>query len=530
MEIVVRLLLITIKLLTLWAKWLSLLWTRLCPTPPSSRLPAIENRLLTLSVQELRGKLRARQLTSVELVNAYVERIKAVNPLLNALIEERFEAALREAAAADKLIAGADNEALQQLFEQQPLLGLPFTVKETCALADMSFSLGSLQRRQQRAEADGVVVARLRAAGAIPLLVSSTPEYCYSIDTNTLLNGRTTNPYELTCTPGGSSGGEGALNGAGASLFGLGSDIGGSIRIPSLFCGIFGHKPTGGVVSVEGHFPSDADDEDFPQYLVLGPMTRFATDLAELLRIMAGEQAAQLRLDTPVPLQQLKVYYALGFPGLNGCMHQGVDGDMQNCIRKALVHLKSTGLDVQQANLASFRNSLEIAVSGIARLGGMQYLMPQAGTGATLAQLLRSCCGQSDYTRDALIFELMRRANAFMPAHKLQQYRAEGQRLAQELSHLLGDTGVLLFPTSHTPAFRPAWTPAHLWGVDHTLLFNVLGLPVTHVPMGLNAQGLPIGFSVIGAPLQDRLCLRLAVELERAFGGWQPPTPHKLDN
>lgn len=87
---------------------------------------------------------------------------------------------------------------------------------------------------------------------------------------------------------------------------------------------------------------------------------------------------------------------------------------------------------------------------------------------------------------------------------------------------------MLLFPTAHTAAFSPPFTPLQLWGVDYTLIFNVLGLPVTHVPMGVNKRGLPIGFSVIAAPNQDRLCLRLAVELERAFGGWQPPTPHKF--
>lgn len=368
------------------------------------------------------------------MVGAYIERIKQVNPQLNALVEARFEAALREAAVADEAIEAATS--VEQLYQGQPLLGLPFTVKESCSLGGFPYGVGSLARSKLRAEEDGVVVARIRSAGAIPLLVSTTPEYCYSIDTNTLLNGRSMNPYDLQCTPGGSSGGEGALNGAGASLFGLGSDIGGSIRIPSLFCGIFGHKPTGGVISVQGHFPSDAEDEEFQQFLVLGPMTRFATDLAQLLEVMVGpEQATRLRLDEPVQLSQLKVHYAFGFPGLNGCMHHGVDCDMKAAIRRAVGQLKSSGLAVQRADLSGFRDSLEIAMAGIARLRQMPFILPEGSVWSTLGQLLRSLsgCGQSQYTRDALIFDLMRRTNAFMGAEQLQHYRREGQRLAKEI-------------------------------------------------------------------------------------------------
>lgn len=143
----------------------------------------------------------------MELVSAYIERIKVVNTLLNAVVEPRFEAALREAAAADELIAAAGGDA-DQLFAKQPLLGLPVTVKESCALSGMSFAVGSLARSERRADQDGVVVARIRAAGAIPLLVSGTPEYCYSTDTDTLLNGRCRNPFDFERTPGGSSGGE----------------------------------------------------------------------------------------------------------------------------------------------------------------------------------------------------------------------------------------------------------------------------------------------------------------------------------
>lgn len=169
--------------------------------------------------------------------------------------------------------------------------------------------MGSVVRKGMKAPRDGEVVELMRAAGAIPLLVSATPEFCMSFETNTVANGRCRNPYDLSRTSGGSSAGEGALNGAGASLFGIGSDIAGSIRLPAMFCGVFGHKPTGGLTSIKGHFPSSLVDENLPNYLQLGPITRFARDMPLLLEIMAGDNKHKLKLNEPVPLNELQVGY-----------------------------------------------------------------------------------------------------------------------------------------------------------------------------------------------------------------------------
>ncbi|XP_043064937.1 fatty-acid amide hydrolase 2-A isoform X2 [Drosophila ficusphila] len=536
MEIFIRLIVVVIKAIAMIIS--PILDTYFYPRKPRTTLiPPIRNKLLTLSVQELRSRLRSRQLTSVELVRTYIERIESVNKHLNAIVESRFSAALEEASETDDLIASCQSLAdVEKLFEERPLLGLPVTIKESCALEGMTFSVGSLARRDIKAEADGEAVKRLKSAGAIPLLVSATPEYCFSIETDTLLNGRCLNPYDFERTPGGSSGGQGALNGAGASLFGIGSDIGGSIRIPSLYCGLFGHKPSGGVVSVKGHFPN-SKDPNIEHYLVEGPMTRFAVDLSELLQIMAGkDNSNKLRLNEPVQLNQIKVQYALGFEGLNGLMHTSVDKDIRGAICRATTHLKTLGLEVQKAKLPNLDNSMEMALSGIAGQDLMDYLMEYQdaeGTNKvrqTFWELIKSLRGHSNYTTNALIFELMRRAGAFMSQSKMNQYLEEARGLIGEFAKLLGDNGVLIFPTLNLPAPRHKWSVFSLWGVDYTLLFNVLGLPVTHVPMGLNDRGLPVGLSVIGAPNQDRLCIRVAVELERAFGGWKPPVPHELDD
>ncbi|XP_016984197.1 fatty-acid amide hydrolase 2-A [Drosophila rhopaloa] len=536
MEIFLRLILIVVKAIAFIIS--PILDAFVYPRKSDNTLiPPIRNRLLTLSVQELRSRLRSRQLTSLELVRTYIERIEAVNKQLNALVESRFSAALEEATETDDLIASCASTAdVEKLFEERPLLGLPVTIKESCALEGMTFAVGSLSRKNIKAQADGEAVKRLRSAGAIPLLISATPEYCFSIETDTLLNNRCLNPYDFERTPGGSSGGEGSLNGAGASLFGIGSDIGGSIRIPSLYCGVFGHKPSGGVVSVKGHFPN-SKDPNIEHYLVEGPITRFAGDLSELLQVMAGkENSVKLRLNEPVELNRIKVQYALGFEGINGWMHQSVDRDIQDAICRAATHLKTLGLDVNKAKLPNLENSMEMALAGIAAQDLMDYLIEdEIAEGSckvreTLWEIVKSVRGYSKYTTNALIFELMRRTGAFMSQSKLHLYLEEARGLIGEFANLLGDNGVLLFPTLNLPAPRHKWSILSLWGVDYTLIFNVLGLPVTHVPMGVNERGLPVGLSVIGAPNQDRLCLRVAVELERAFGGWKPPVPHNLGN
>lgn len=208
-----------------------------CLVPCSCRIVIDSVRCLITSLSLL------RQLRSEDVVRAYIERIREVNPLINAVVEERFEAAIEEARKADALIA--ETQPLW-LIKNYPLLGVPCTVKESCSLRGAPLTGGSLARKGLRATTDGEAVAHIRAAGCIPLLVSNTPEYCLNWESYNHITGRTLNPYDNRRTAGGSSGGEGALIGSGASLFGVGSDVAGSIRVPAHCNGIFGHKPTAG--------------------------------------------------------------------------------------------------------------------------------------------------------------------------------------------------------------------------------------------------------------------------------------------
>lgn len=298
------------------------------------------------------------QIKSEYIVREYIKRIKEVEPYLNAVVENRFEEALRDAQKADKIVA--DTSAIY-VIQNYPLLGVPFTVKESIGVRGLSHVGGSVPRVDTKSVKDAVAVEKLKAAGAIPLLVSNTPEYCLSWECYNHLHGRTLNPYDSTRTSGGSSGGEGALNGAGASVFGIGSDIAGSIRIPGLFNGIFGHKPTSGVIALEGHFPSSSD-KNFNKYLTIGPMCRYAKDLPTLTYLMVDEKYhSKLRLDQPLNTKDIKIYY-LESAGYSFATWS-VDDSIQKKILEAVSHFKANGLVVERPNFGDMTETLEISIA-----------------------------------------------------------------------------------------------------------------------------------------------------------------------
>ncbi len=194
-----------------------------------------EGEILAASGVALARAIRDRRVTSRAVVQAHVERARLVNPALNAIVRDRYDAALHEAAVADEKTSSTHRDDLP------PLHGVPCTIKEAFAFEGMPNSAGLWARRDVVATKDATAVARLRAAGAIPLGVTNISELCMWFESQNKVWGRTNNAYDRTRTAGGSSGGEGAIVGAGASPIGLGSDVGGSIRMPSFFYGVFGH-------------------------------------------------------------------------------------------------------------------------------------------------------------------------------------------------------------------------------------------------------------------------------------------------
>ena len=178
-----------------------------------------------------------------------------VNSTLNCVVDQRFEEALREAGDVDLRLAALSEAEKCQLFREKPFLGIPFTTKDWFSVRGLSWSSGLLARKDVKGETDAPVVAAMKEAGGIMLAVTNVSELCMWMESNNKVYGRTSNPYHTGKTVGGSSGGEGCVLSAGGSPWGIGSDVGGSIRIPAFFNGIFGHKPSAGIVDNSGHVP-----------------------------------------------------------------------------------------------------------------------------------------------------------------------------------------------------------------------------------------------------------------------------------
>ena len=465
--------------------------------------------LLTASATDLAARIRRREVTAIEVVEAHIRRIEAVNPRLNAVVCSRFDEARDEARAADRALLRGEATG--------PLHGVPCSIKECFSLTGMPNTAGLVARKGQLATSDAFVVARLREAGAIPLGVTNTSELCMWMESSNKVYGRTSNPYDARHTVGGSSGGEGAIIGAGGTPFGVGSDIGGSIRMPAFFNGVFGHKPTGGLVRNDGQFPLPA--EAALTYIATGPLARRAEDLAPLLRIMAGPEAAT-RIGDPA---------AVEVDGLDVVVVEGngripVSDELTRAQRAAADALQARGARVRTARVKGLEQSLEIWSAMLEATAGPSY-SSLLGNGTEVnggRELLRWALGRSPYTLPSIALVLLEHIPKLIPAQG-QRFVEAGLALRSEVVDLIGPRGVMLYPPYPTAAprhHRALWPPFN-W--VYTAIFNMLEVPVTAAPLGLNGGGLPLGVQIVATHGNDHLTIAVALELERALGGWVPP-------
>ena len=475
------------------------------------------NAHLLQSATQMAAALRRGETRSVDLVEAHIKRIEAVNPRLNAVVADRFEAARAEASAADARLASEPHESLP------PLHGLPCTIKECFAFVGMPNTSGLVSRVGYAPARDATAVARLRTAGAIPLGVTNVSELCMWMESDNRVYGRTNNPYDPRCIVGGSSGGEGAIIGAGGSPFGLGSDIGGSIRMPAFFNGIFGHKPTGGLVPGTGQYPFS--ENDARRFLTTGPLCRRAEDLLPLLRILAGPDGEDtgclpwtLGDPTDVDLSRLRV---IDVPD-NGAVR--IHRSLRRAQIRARDELAGRGARVETRHIRGFERSFALWSAMLAEQSETSY-RSLLGAGEPidyLRELPRSLTGASPYTLPSLGLALLEQITERTPGNTRRTAEA-GRALRRELEDLLGDDGVLLYPPYPAPAPRhrkPLLPPFH-W--VYTAILNVMELPVTQVPMGLDGRGLPLGVQVAARHGRDHVTIAIAQALERRFGGWRYP-------
>ncbi|MBN8221714.1 MAG: amidase [Spirochaetes bacterium] len=477
-------------------------------------------RYFGLSGLEMAEQIRQGAISSVELVEAHIELIQAFNPRLNAVVGQRFSAARAEAKAADERIA--KNEA-----DLPPFLGVPCTLKENFAFAGQVQSGGLVSRKDFIAEKDATAVARLRAAGLIPLGFTNLSELGMWLESHNQVYGRTNNAYSMKHIPGGSSGGEGAIIGSGASPLGLGADIGGSIRLPAFFNGIFGHKPTGGLVPGSGQYPFP--DGDGVKLLASGPLARRAEDLYPLVQILAGPDGidpgtvpATLKNPADVKISKLRVFYLEQLPIL---YITPVQKEIREAVRAAVARLSEvTGRPVAEAKHKYMGEALQLWATRMA--GGSQSSFDEllsAGKKINFGlELAKSFFGESDFSLPANALAVIEEL-ADMPLQLRTHFLGHVAELKRYFSDLLGDDGVFICPTYPTTAPRHNIPLLRPLDFVYTALFNTLELPVTQVPMGFDRNGLPTGVQIVANHFNDHVAMAVGQFLENQFGGWRPP-------
>jgi fatty acid amide hydrolase 2 len=463
---------------------------------------------------ELARAIRKRELSAREVVEAHIERHHEFGPRVNALVADRFDQARSEADDADDRIARAGRRKLP------PLLGVPFTVKESIALTGMPQSAGLLARRGYRASETAPVVQRLIDAGAIPLGVTNTSELTLWIESYNRLYGRTNNPYDRRRTAGGSSGGEGAAVGYGGSPFGVGADIAGSIRIPAFFCGVFGHKPSPGLVPNTGMYPPTTGEA--AEMLQTGAIARRAADLMPLLRIMAGPDGHDSRA-RDMPLHDPSEVDLDGLPvvTVEDSSLLPMTRELRDTRERAVGALAAAGAMVRRISLPSWRQAILPYLLTLQTGAGhtTMAVLEQAGESLpTWRDVLRPGGPHTLPTRLTVAAELLPAVSDGRREHLLRA----AKRLASELTDAIGD-GVLLHPAHPRLAPRHGRTVGRTWLLTPSAVFNLAGVPVTEVPLGLSGKNLPLGIQVAAARDRDHVAIAVALELERVFGGWVPP-------
>ena len=458
--------------------------------------------LTYFSLVTIADAIRAGEVSSSEVLEAHLARIDEVNGDLNAVVQLCAERAREEAAAADAAIARGD--------ELGPLHGVPITLKDSHDTAGVISTGGTLGRKDFVPEADSTVTARLRGAGAILMGKTNTPELTLSGETDNLVYGQTRNPFDLTRTPGGSSGGAGAIICAGGSPLDMGSDTGGSIRLPSHFSGIAGIKPTAGRVPRTGHIvPWGMGALD--AWTTIGPMARYVEDLVLALPIISGPDGVDPAI-FPVPLGDPA---DVDISGLRIAYYSDVDGyqrasdDTQATLSAAVTALAELVQSVEQDEPPPISKYVDLW----ARVGGgdgrawVDRMLEKWGT-TEISPFIEKGFARTEPTTTAEYTEALEAQD---------QFRSEMLRWVQDYDAVVAPV-----------ASQPAPTHGATYEGDNRTMFytgpyNITGWPGAVVRCGTSAEGLPIGVQILAKPWREDICLALAAALESTLGGWQRP-------
>lgn len=459
------------------------------------------------SATEIARRVRRREISPVEVVNAHLRRIDEHNPRLNAFVSVRREQVQREARLAEDAVMRG---------EEKPLLGVPVSIKSSIDVAGLRCEAGSRLRLGNIPDQDAPLVKRLKDAGAIVLGNTNAAELLMAYDTDNVLNGRTSNPWDLERTPGGSSGGESAAVASGMSAAGIGSDGGGSIRVPAHYAGICGLKTTPGRIPGTGHFPPCVGP--FAHVGVVGPMARNAEDLRLLLRVTSGADIDDpMAVDYPNPQLSLAELRRIRVGFFDDDGGTPVTPETKAAVRAAAAALRDEGMQVEDYLPSCLEQAHAVWETLFVRVaGGMLVAGLAAGKEAEISPRLR---------------KFLTVATSFQPltADALLQTLFERDTVRAGFLRQMDTYRVLVTPVSTGPAFRHGeggWDDSfpvnYLRSMRFTQWFNLLGNPAVVVPVGRSAQGLPIGVQIVGRPYEEDVILQVAEMLQKHFAVTSP--------
>jgi amidase len=473
---------------------------------------------------ELSSALAAKKISAVELAQEAIGRIERHDSKINAICVRDFSRALEAARAADAARARGDT---------RPLLGIPLTVKESYNVAGLPTTWGFPAHKDFIPAEDALAITRVKEAGGVILGKTNVPIGLGDWQSYNDIYGTTNNPFDLGRTPGGSSGGSAAALAAGYGALSLGSDLGGSLRVPAFHCGVYAHKPTFALVPSRGHTPPQLPPLPFDRDLaVIGPMARSALDLALLLEVVAGpdpiEPGKAYKLALPPPRHdQLKDFRVLL-----------IDTDpvmppaacVRNAIDKLSANLGKAGIEVARESplLPDFAASSRLYM----RL---------------LTSFLSGSFAPETYERSRKAAEQLAPGDTSLASERLRgialSHRewivADGARarLRAQWRELFKTFDAVICPVMPTPAYPHDHSDEqesrriNIDGKDYVYpdqlawpgIASLPGLPATAIPIGLSPEGLPLGVQIVGPWLEDRTPLKLAELIEREFGGFVPP-------
>ncbi len=472
---------------------------------------------------ELLAALQAGEVSSVELVELYAGRIAKHNPALNAIV-------LHDLDRAKTLAAQADQDR-QQGLEKGPLHGLPVTIKDALSTRDFITTGGSPDLASHQPERDADVVARYRAAGAIIMGKTNLPLFSGDMQSFNDVYGVTNNPWDLTRTPGGSSGGACAALAAGLTGLEIGSDIGGSIRSPSHYSGVFGHKPTFGIVPKAGHIPPPPGIVGEDSLSVVGPLARSTRDLELALGVLAGpgwQQAEGWQLDLAEPRAEELPGFRIGV-----WMDEAaapLDQAVRGVLSRALGALEGAGavIDHDAKPPIGFDELFEI-------YGVILSSIIMAGMPDAVIDMIRA--GRDALTGDEPAYHRAMTIGATMSHREYQMYDERRWQLIKAFDDwfarydviLMPVTQITAFPHDHHPDFNArtvsvngrdtAYTDLLAWAAPAIISH----CPATVIPAGRSEEGLPVGLQIMGRRYHDRTTLRFAKAAETVLGGFVPP-------